>query len=183
MENLMMTIIDENLNIQEEEKETWKVENDLSADWCLDKIREAKAEYARFEMVANAKIEQIQAALLTQKNKMDNEVYFFESKLKKYFETLENVKTTKTQATYSLPSGKLVLKQIGPEFTRDDVKLVEWLENNKLNQLVKIKKSPDWATLKKDVSIVNNKVVSTYTGEIVEGVNVIERDPEFKVEV
>ena len=183
MDNVMMNIIDENLNIQEEEKETWKVENDLSADWCLDKIREAKAEYNRFEMVANAKIEQIQAALMAQKEKMDSEVGYFEYKLREYFNGLSNIKATKTQATYNLPSGKLLLKQKGPEFIQDDVKLVKWLENNKLNQLVKIKKSPDWATLKKDVSIVNNKVVSTYTGEIVEGVTVLERDPEFKVEV
>lgn len=114
---------------------------------------------------------------------MDNEVGFFENKLREYFSSLDNVKTTKTQATYNLPSGKLLLKQREPEFVKDDAKLVEWLENNELNQLVKIKKSPDWATLKKDVSIVNNKVVSTYTGEIVEGITVIQRDPEFKVEV
>lgn len=183
MENVMMKLIDKTLNIQEEEKGVWKVTDDLKADWCLDKIRESKAEYNRFEMVAKAKIEQIEAALKSQKEKMDNEVGFFENKLREYFSSLDNVKTTKTQATYNLPSGKLLLKQREPEFVKDDAKLVEWLENNELNQLVKIKKSPDWATLKKDVSIVNNKVVSTYTGEIVEGITVIQRDPEFKVEV
>lgn len=183
MENLMMNLIDKTLNIQEEEKEAWKVTDDLKADWCLDKIREARAEYNRFEMVAKAKIEQIEAALKTQKNKMESEVSFFESKLREYFETIDNIKATKTQATYSLPSGKLVLKQRGPEFVKDDDKLVEWLEGNKLNEFVKVKKSGDWANIKKNIEVVGSKVVSKATGEIVEGVTVVERDPEFKVEV
>lgn len=69
MENVMMKLIDKTLNIQEEEKGVWKVTDDLKADWCLDKIRESKAEYNRFEMVAKAKIEQIEAALKSQKKK------------------------------------------------------------------------------------------------------------------
>jgi len=60
---------------------------------------------------------------------------------------------------------------------------VTWLERNDLKGLVKVKKSPDWAKLKKDVEIAGDKVVSTYTGEIVDGVKVVPQEPEFKVEV
>lgn len=86
MENLMINMIDEVLDIQEEEKEVWKVKDDLEADWCLDKIRESKAEYNRFEMVAKAKIQQIEEALKKEREKMEQETSFFESKLREYFE-------------------------------------------------------------------------------------------------
>ncbi|SHH06216.1 hypothetical protein [Tepidibacter thalassicus] len=32
------------LEVKEEEKETWKIENDLTADWALEKIKEAREE-------------------------------------------------------------------------------------------------------------------------------------------
>ncbi|WP_427340953.1 host-nuclease inhibitor Gam family protein [Caloranaerobacter sp. DY30410] len=181
MENIRLS--NEFLTINEEEKETWKVTDDLAADWCLDKIKEAKAEFERFRMVAQAKIEQIQARLQAEEEKMNREVAFFESKLREYFESLEKVKETKTQKSYKLPSGILKLKKSKPKFIRDDEKLVKWLEANKLDNLIKIKKSPDWANLKKNVEVVGDKVVNKETGEIVEGVRVEEVAPEFIVEV
>ena len=97
MENLRLS--DEFLNIKEEEKEDWKIKDDLSADWAIDKIRETNAEYNRFEMVAKAKIQQIQEALQKEQEKRDREVSFFESKLREYFETVQ-AKETKTQKLY-----------------------------------------------------------------------------------
>lgn len=182
MENLMLDLIDEFLDVQEEEKEVWKVEDDSQADWALDKIREAQAEYKRFEMVVNDKIEQLRAALDKEKESMERETSFFESKLCEYFETVPK-KATKTQETYKLPSGRLVKKYKQPKIERDEEKLAKWLENNDLKKLVKIKKTADWATLKKETEIVGDKVIYKATGEVVEGVEAIEQSPEFKVEV
>src|SRR5699024_4799890 len=118
--NVLLNIIDEVLEVEEEEKETWKVEDDLSADWCLDKIRETKAEYSRFEMVGKSKIQQIQEALQKEKKKADDEIEFFESKLREYFERVEdNAKETKTQKAYKLPSGTLKLKKSKVDYDYD----------------------------------------------------------------
>ncbi len=51
------------LNVEEEEKETWNIDNDSKADWALDKIKEIREEYERFERVALNKIKDIQSAL------------------------------------------------------------------------------------------------------------------------
>ncbi|MDO6353978.1 host-nuclease inhibitor Gam family protein [Caloramator sp. CAR-1] len=165
----------------ETQQEGFKVDSDLKADWCLDKIREANAEYNRFEMVVNAKIEQLQQALRKAQEKRDREVGFFEAKLREYFETVQ-AKETKTQKSYTLPSGKLVLKYQQPEFKRDEDTLLNWVENNK-PQYVKIKKSVDWSSLKKTVKVVNGMVIDSETGEVIEGVTVEEREPKFIVEV
>jgi len=183
--NVMLNLIDDFLQIEENEKESWKVEDDLAADWCLDKIREAKAEYNRFEIVINDKIQQLQNRLEKERQKMEQEVSFFESKLREYFETLEEkqLKTTKTMMKYKLPSGELIKKFPGPEFKRDNEILAKWLEENQMDEYIEVKKQAKWGELKKKTKVIGNAVVFEDTGEIVEGVEVIERAPEFKVEV
>lgn len=72
-------------------------------------------------------------------------------------------------------------KYPGPEFKRDEIKLLGWIQNNKLDEYVETKITPKWGELKKITTIVNGQVV-TEDGEIVEGVEVIEKSPviEFK---
>lgn len=181
IENLAM----ENLGVDiedEQQREGWKIENDSQADWALDKIREARADYKRFEMVVNDKIQQLQDALAKEKENMERETGFFQGKLAQYFETVPK-KVTKTQEVYKLPSGRLVKKYKQPKIDRDNKALVAWLEQNGMTELVKIEKKADWATLKKETEIVGERVVSKHTGEVVDGVTAIEQNPEFRVEV
>lgn len=183
----MLDIIDDFLDIQEDEKEVWKVGDDLSADWCLDKIREAQAEYNRFEMVANAKIQQIQEALFKEKKKAESEISFFESKLREYFETVDKLaKETKTQKAYKLPSGTLKLKKSKAEFDYDKAILVVVAENyENMSEYIKIKKDFDWADFKKNLSIQGDSIINKETGEIVEieGLKLKTKPEEFSVEV
>lgn len=182
---MMINIIDEFLDINEEEKETWKVKDDLAADWCLDKIRESKAEYNRFEMVAKAKIQQIEQALKKEKEKCDSEVGFFESKLREYFETVKT-EDTKTLKKYKLPSGQLKMKKQVSTFDYDKEKLLEVAEiDGNMNDYIKIKKDFDWANFKKNLSIEGNSIVNKETGEIVEikGLKLETKPEEFSVEV
>lgn len=162
----------------EQEKPEWRIKTDLDADWALDKIREEQAEYHRFEMVVNEKIEQLEASLQKKKEQSDRSVDFFTAKLKEYFDTVPH-KTTKTQETYGLPSGKLVLKKQNPKFVMDDEQLTAWVEKN-APECLKIKKSTDWAGLKKAIKVAGDKAVDK-NGEIVPGITVQERKSEFKV--
>jgi len=183
--NIIENLALQNLGVDiddEQQREVWEITDDGKADWALDKIREAQAEYKRLEIAVNNKIEQLQEALEKEKESMERETGFFQSKLAQYFETVPK-KKTKTQETYKLPSGRLVKKFKNPKIVRDDEKLVEWLERSGMTDLVKIKKSADWATLKKETEVVGERVVSKHTGEVIEGVAAIEQAPEFKVEV
>ena len=185
MENIMMDMIDEFLDIEEEEKEIWKVKDDLKADWCLDKIRESKAEYNRFEMVAKAKIQQIQEVLKKQKQKCDSEVSFFEGKLREYFETVKTEDTT-TLKKYKLPSGQLKMKKSSTAFDYDKKKLVETAEKyENMKEYIKIEKDFKWADFKKKLDIKGNHIVDKETGEIVEieGLKLKTKPEEFSVEV
>ncbi|MGI6227319.1 MAG: host-nuclease inhibitor Gam family protein [Peptococcales bacterium] len=178
----MKLLTDDLFDVPEQTKEQWKIIDDLTADWTLDKIRDIKAEYNRFEMVAKAKIEQIQKALNNKKINMEHETGFFEGKLRDYFETVKT-KETKTQKTYALPSGKLKLKFQKPEIVRNEDALVEYLEKNKMDELIKVKKTADWMELKKKISLVDEGVVNIETGETIPGITLVDRPPRFEVEV
>lgn len=183
MEN-MVSILSEALNIEETEKEEWRIKNDIEADWWIEMHEEELAEVRRLKEQLDSKI----AFYMEKLEKVQQEEnYIIEKrngKLAKYFETLdeEDMKETKTQIKYRLPSGELVKKFKLPEYKRDNEKLAEWLESNNMNEYIEIKKSPKWGELKNKTKVINGQVV-TEDGQIVEGVEVIERKPEFKVEV
>lgn len=181
LENVELEMIDE---IAGQESEGWKIDNDVAADWAIEKIKAIKQEYKRKEMIAQNKIKQIQDWLQKQKEGADQSIMFFEDRLCSYFNSLpkEALKKTKTTEQYKLSSGTLKLKYKGPEIVRDDEKLLTWVKQNK-PRFVKVKESVDWAGLKELTKIENNKVIDVQTGEVIDGVEVQERNPEFIVEV
>lgn len=181
LENVELEMIDE---IAGQESEGWKIDNDVAADWAIEKIKAIKQEYKRKEMIAQNKIKQIQDWLQKQKEEADQSITFFEDRLHSYFNSLpeEALKKTKTTEQYKLSSGTLKLKYKAPEIVKDDEKLLEWVIKNK-PRFLKIKQSVDWAGLKELTKIENNKVIDIQTGEVIDGVEVQERNPEFIVEV
>ena len=184
MENIMLDILDEVLDTEKTEKEEWKIKNDEEADWWIEIHEEKLVEVRRLRM-------QLENKIAFYKEKLDKvieeEQYIIEKrngKLAEYFETLDvkQMKKTKTMMKYRLPSGELVKKFKAPEFKRNNDILVKWLEDNQMDEYIEVKKQAKWKELKKAVKVINGAVV-TEDGEIVEGVEVVERAPEFKVEV
>ena len=151
----------------------FKVTDDASAEWCLKKIMEAKADVQRWSEFYAEQMKKVKEAA-------DSSIAYFEEKLEEYFESVPH-KATKTQESYTLPSGKLVLKQQQPEYAINDDELIPWLKQNTLGY-VKVKEIADWAALKKIVTVAGSNVV-TREGEIIPGVSVAQRPDVFKVEV
>lgn len=178
----MEELIDDQLGNKTDEG--WHIRNDLQADWTIEKIKTLKAEYAKKEEVAQAKTQQIQDWLERQKRQTDSSIAFFEGKLREYFESLDEkaLKKSKTQISYGLPAGKLILKQQQPKYVVDNEKLLEWLKQSGKSQFIRVKEEPDWASLKKSTTVVVDRIVDE-NGEIVDGVKVIEQTPKFVVEI
>ena len=165
-------------------REPFTVDNDMKAEWVLSKIRSIRKEQKKEcdELTRQMRFYQDQMDIIS-KN-ADADVAWFESMLTPYFaERMENgfTKKTKTQVSYKLPTGKMVLKHQAPEFERKDEDLLPWLKANRPD-LVKVTESPNWAELKKTIK-VNGENVVTDDGEIVPGVKVTEREDRFEVEV
>lgn len=156
--------------------ERFQITNDRTALWAIEKIRERRAEADRFKAHYEAMARKVEDDL---KHDVANLEYLLEA----YFDTVPH-KATKTQESYQLPGAKLIRKTQNPKFDRDEETLVEYLEANNRADLVKIKKSPDWAEYKKETTIMEDgTLVDVNTGEVVRGVSVTLLPPAFQVKL
>lgn len=176
MENTALYLIDNAI----EEQEGFVIDNDQKAEWALAKIREEKAEAQRLINVCNSQILFYQTELKKAQDALEQKTGYLKGKLMAYFQTVPR-KASKTQETYSLPSGKLKMKFPAPEYVQDKDKLLAWLKDREMTEYIKVTESPQWGELKKSVQVAGDKVC--VDGEVVEGVTAVERPPVFEVEV
>lgn len=165
----------------EPENEGFVIDSDSKAEWALERIKAEKQDMERLIKICEERIAEYQQKIEQFKKQYENRTAYLKTLLAQYFYTVSHRKT-KTQESYTLPSGKLILKYPGPEFQKDDEKLIEFLEKNGYEEFIQIKKLPKWGEFKKNV-IVSGQNVITQDGLVVEGVKAVERAPEFIVEV
>lgn len=156
------------------EPEGFVIDTDAKAQWALDKIHEARKDRDMWVKWYTDKIAEIKA-------QTDFDTMNLERMLAEYFATVPH-KKTKTQESYKLPGGKLVLKVQNPEFRRDDKAVIDWAKANGFGQYVKVEEKLAWAELKDATAVFEGHIV-TEDGEIIPGVEVINREAKFVVEV
>ena len=154
-------------------EDAFVIDTDDKANWAIRKIKEARADRDSWVKWYEDKIAEIKAQ--TDFNTMN-----LERMLADYFATLPH-KKTKTQESYPLKDGKLILKTQNPEYKRDDKAVIAWLKENNGVQFIKTKEELDWAGLKATTGVVGNTVVNE-DGEIIPGIEVVEREAKFIVE-
>lgn len=152
------------------------IDSDSKAEWALKKIADNNKEAERLINVCDAHIFYYTEKKKGYEQKRDKDNDGLTSMLEAYFDTVER-KATKTRETYILPSGKLVRNQGKPEFVPDKELLTDALTGT---EFVTHEPKLAWGEYKKTLSIVDGNVVDVY-GEIVEGITINERPPEFKI--
>lgn len=173
--NPLLEMLDEAI-----EQSEFKIDTDQKAEWALSKIREEQAEAQRLINVCNSQILYYQSELKRVQDKLENKTGNLKAMLFEYFQTVDR-KATKTQETYTLPSGKLKLKYPQPEYKRDDGTLLKWLKDRDMTDYIKVSESPKWGELKKTVQVAGDK--ACIDGEIIDGIQVVERQPVFDIEI
>lgn len=167
---------------EEAPRPAWRITDDSCADWAVQKIAEEKAELNRIKELADAQIQKIEEKVAAAERRFQNGTSFLTGKLAEYFRTVPH-KETKTKHSYRLLSGTLSMKLGGPQLKQDDDKLVEYLKASGNTELIKTEEKPMWGDFKKRLKIMGGSVVDTTTGEIVDGVQIIEKPDIFTVDV
>lgn len=160
----------------------WRITDDGCADWAVQKIAEERAELSRIRELAEAQIARIEEKVAAAERRCENGTRFLTGKLAEYFETVPH-KTTKTKASYRLLSGTLTRKFGGQQMKQDDEALVKFLKASGNLDFIKTEEKPKWGDYKKRLKIMGGSVVDTETGEIVEGVQLIEKPDTFTVDI
>jgi len=174
----MSEMIENEVTTEEvEERKPFIVDDDQKAEWCIDQIKKKKEELAKWQAHYEELFDRVRKTI-------ESDILWFEGSLKGYFFQVSGdgfTKETKTQESYALPSGKLVMKRQEPEFVRNDEQVLEWLHANN-PEFIKVKESVDWAGLKKTL-VVSGETMVTEDAEVVPGITVASRPDIFKVEV
>lgn len=186
-----MLNIDRNLNdVQEvpadqlKEYDGWRVTNDQDAEWVIETCAAELVEIDRYIASLEAKAQEIQEKLERAREERQRKIEWRDGHLLAYFETIDPQykRRTKTQEQYRLPSGRIVKKYPAPEFKRNNDQLLAWIKSVGMTDLIEVQERPKWGELKKSVQIVGDKAVYTETGEVIDGIEVVERPPviEFR---
>jgi hypothetical protein len=170
---------------QKKEEDYFVIDNDQKANWALRKIRHLKKKKNENEEFAKTEIEVIQKEinevnqwLKSENDSIDKDIDYMEGMLKIYAEQLK-IDDPKLK-THKLPFGQLQFRKQRDKWEYDNDKLLDFAEKN-LKDAVKVKKSVDKRKLKQKIKVVGDKAVVADTGEVIEGIKVIERGEKFKV--
>ena len=159
--------------------EFFQIDNDSKADWAIEKIMAENAERDRLIKLADERIKELSDKKKELIDQAADKTSYLTALLRMYFDTIEP-KATKTQATYKLLSGKLVLKHQQPEYVLDDALMVSWAKTA-APAYIKVKESINWAELKKLTVVNGETVVLADTGEVIPGAVAKERPDVFEV--
>lgn len=167
---------------QPEGPREWRIADDECADWAVAKIAEERAELTRIRALADEQISRIMAKVEAAEKRYENGTAYLTSKLAEYFSTVPH-KKTKTTESYRLLSGTLKMKKGGASMKQNDEKLLEYLRTSGNEDMIQTTEKPKWGEYKKRLKIIGGQIVDNITGEIVEGVEVIEKPNTFTVDI
>lgn len=166
-----------------QEKKAFVIDDDNKADWAIRKIDEEKQEFNRIRELAEEQTARIEQKVEAAERRFNQRTSYLRSLLGSYFMQVPHRKT-KTQESYRLLSGSLVLKlpKVKPAYEEDE--LVKYLKESGMPDYIKTEEKARWGELKKllDLSQGKHPVIKD-TGELVECIRVEETPAEFKVEV
>jgi phage host-nuclease inhibitor protein Gam len=166
---------------EEVNKPSFVVVDEESANWALRKIRATQEKRKSNIALAEAEIAKIDSWLEAVNEKADKDLEYFEGLLTTY---AGNLRAADPEfKTLKLPYGKISFRKQQPKWEYDNVKLLESLKKVHADDLIRIKEEPDKVAIKKQFSAENGKVYCPLTGELIEGITVIEQPDSFKVEV
>jgi hypothetical protein len=148
------------------------ITNDAEADEAIQKIVAAEDKVARMKEWFMHQLQMITES-------SDAEIEKETMRLRAYFDEIPHNKT-KTQESYVLPHGKLVLKDQEPDYDRDDDKIIKALKEKNLTKYVKVKESLDWAALKRAGSSLDGAFFLD-GGIQIPGIKVVDRDKKFMI--
>lgn len=166
-----------------QEKKAFVIDDDNKADWAIRKIDEEKQEFNRIRELAEEQTARIEQKVEAAERRFNQRTSYLRSLLGSYFMQVPHRKT-KTQESYRLLSGSLVLKlpKVKPVYEEDE--LVKYLKESGMPDYIKTDEKARWGELKKllDLSQGKHPVIKD-TGELVECIRIEETPAEFKVEV
>jgi phage host-nuclease inhibitor protein Gam len=158
--------------LQQVERERFKITDIGGVNWALRKLAALKAREAEVNQLADAEIERINAWREKELESVKRDVEYFESLLTEYH--AEQLKQDPKAKTITTPYGTLKARKLPPMVEYDADLVLSWAKGAGRTEFIRVREE-----LAKDA--VREAVLSD--GELVPGVTVIDQGVKYSVEV
>lgn len=165
--------------LDSEHKESFKVTDRSSANWALRKIAQYKKQMEENNLLAEEEIYKIETWNKQMNDEAQQSIDYFQSLLSGYAE--EKRKSDPKFKTLKLPSGRIRFKKQQPQYVYDDDIAIESLKKSGHTDFIKVKETVDKASVKKQFTVANGGLFDPDTGEMIDGVSVVEREDKLEV--
>lgn len=166
-------------NMESEERQSFKVHDIDSANWCFRKLSALAKSKTDFEVLAEHEHKRIDAWLKRECESIKNTTEFFEKCIEDY---LVEQKALDPKFKISTPYGKASTRKQQPKFTYDDEKVLSSLKQLGLYEYVRTKEEVNKAELKKNINIIGNVATNAH-GEVIEGITIEEQEDKIVISV
>jgi hypothetical protein len=171
----------ESMELDEEQKESFRIEDDRTADWALERIKEVTEDADRLRKVINQKRKELDDQLEQIDSRLDSQTKYLKGLLEGYFRSGVKAKETKTQRSYKLPTGTLVMRKSSYGYLRDENAIIQCLHGMGKEEYVETTEKLKWADLKKALVFDEDTVYDPETGALIDGITAVKEPEKFEV--
>lgn len=180
-------LTDDDLDFAPELSEGAVIRNADEAGAALRRLKQERAVHDQYcEPLRNRieKLEQRVRELRGEIERADNalasKTEIYTGALRRWFENGAERRELKASWRVPLPDGTLVLTKPSETLAHDDDALLAFVKQNR-PEFVRVKESVDWAELKKHLHVEDGAAYFADTGEMPDGVSVVDKPSEFKI--
>lgn len=158
--------------------EDFRVETAEQAAWAMRKYRVLAQRMAQHEALAAAERTRIDAWLLRVNAAVDTQMEWFQQHLEAY----AFAQRAKGIKSVELPDGALKTRSTSPTFEVDKAVFVEWAQEAKRDDVLRVRLEPDMAAIKSAFIPDAGAAVDPVSGEVVPGLYPVPERVSVKIE-
>lgn len=156
----------------------FRVETPEQAAWAMRKYRVLAQKKAQYAALAAAERERIAAWEERVTAGVESQMDFFAGHLEAYAMS-ERANGSKS---LEFPDGAIKTRQSGPGFEVDKARFLEWAEDAKRDDLLRVTLAPDMTAIKGAVVVDGAQVLDPASGEIIPGLSPVPARVSVKIE-
>lgn len=156
----------------------FRVDTPEQAAWAMRKYRQLAQRKAQHQSLADAERERIALWETRVVSGVESQMEFFASHLEAYA-IRERARGSKT---LEFPDGSVKTRQSAASLDIDKATFLQWAEDAKRDDLVRVTMSPDMAAIKSSVVVDGSQVLDPASGEIIPGLAPIPDRVSVKIE-
>jgi U3 small nucleolar RNA-associated protein 14 len=167
---LYMDELQEMPEVTEESRSKFQITDLSSLNWVLRKMTAIEAKRTEVNQLADNELERIEEYRKREIEGLERSADFFKSLITEYAIRKRDMEPKfKSEKT---PYGSIAFRKQQPKWIYDDETLVSFLEQNERTDLVRIKKEPEKAEIKKRFQVNEDGRVFDENGQQVTGIKV-----------